>query len=159
MLGEIRPNVVTVALDPESSGPDTHYKVLQAIAEALKKHNNKNIQIWGYRNVWENFHPSEINSIVPVSLNTISILNNAFMSCFGSQREASFPSYKHEGPFSELSHKIWVQQYRDIKICLGHNYFSQNPHPRLRATHGMLYLKKISLDEFYDHSVKNYFLR
>ena len=154
LLDKIKPDVVTVALDPESSGPDTHYKVLQAIAEALKKHNNKRIQIWGYRNVWENFHPSEINSMIPVSLNSIAILNNAFMSCFGSQREASFPSYKHEGPFSELSQKIWVKQYRDIKICLGHNYFSQNPHPRLRATHGMLYLKKISLEEFYDHSVK-----
>jgi glucosamine-6-phosphate deaminase len=154
LLGKIKPDVITVALDPESSGPDTHYKVLQAIAEALKKHNNREIQIWGYRNVWENFHPSEINSMVPVSLNSIAILNNAFMSCFGSQREASFPSYKHEGPFSELSQKIWVKQYRDIKVCLGHNYFSQNPHPRLRATHGMLYLKKISLDEFYDHSVK-----
>jgi len=154
LLNEIKPDVVTVALDPESSGPDTHYKVLQAIAEALKKHNNKKIQIWGYRNVWETFHPSEINSIVPVSLNSISILNSAFMSCFGSQREASFPSYKHEGPFSELSQIIWVKQYRDIKVCLGDNYFSQNPHPRLRATHGMLYLKKISLDEFYEHSVK-----
>lgn len=154
LLDEIKPDVVTVALDPESSGPDTHYKVLQAIAEALKKHKNKDIEIWGYRNVWENFHPSETNSLVPVSLNSMAILNNAFMSCFGSQREASFPSYKHEGPFSELSQIIWVQQYRDIKICLGDNYFSQNPHPRLRATHGMLYLKKISLDEFYEHSVK-----
>ena len=60
---------------------------------------------------------------------------------------------------SELGHHgirsiIWVKQYRDIKICLGDNYFSQNPHPRLRATHGMLYLKKLSLDEFYEHSVK-----
>ncbi|MEJ2355918.1 MAG: hypothetical protein P8Y62_08495, partial [candidate division WOR-3 bacterium] len=66
----------------------------------------------------------------------------------------SFPSYKHEGPFSELSQIIWVKQYRNTKICLGDNYFSQNPHPRLRATHGMLYLKKISIDEFYEHSVK-----
>ncbi len=154
LLDEVKPDVVTVALDPESSGPDTHYKVLQATAEALKKHNNKKIQIWGYRNVWETFHPAEINSIVPVSLNSISVLNSAFMNCFGSQREASFPSYKHEGPFSELSQIIWVKQYRNIKVCLGDNYFSQNPHPRLRATHGMLYLKKISLDEFYEHSVK-----
>jgi glucosamine-6-phosphate deaminase len=154
LLDEVKPDVVTVALDPESSGPDTHYKVLQAIAEALKKHNNKKIQIWGYRNVWETFHPAEINSIVPVSLNSISVLNSAFMSCFGSQREASFPSYKHEGPFSELSQIIWVKQYRNTKVCLGDNYFSQNPHPRLRATHGMLYLKKISIDEFYEHSVK-----
>jgi glucosamine-6-phosphate deaminase len=154
LLKVIKPDVVTIALDPESSGPNTHYKVLQAIAEALKKYNNKKTRIWGYRNVWETFHPSEINSIISVSLNSISILNSAFMNCFGSQREASFPSYKHEGPFSELSQIIWAKQYRDIKVCLGDNYFSENPHPRLRATHGMLYLKKLSLDEFYEHSVK-----
>jgi len=30
------PDIVTCALDPEASGPDTHYKVLQAISEATK---------------------------------------------------------------------------------------------------------------------------
>ena len=36
ILEKIQPNVLTVAFDPEASGPDTHYKVLQAISEALK---------------------------------------------------------------------------------------------------------------------------
>ena len=35
-LRRLKPSIVTVALDPEGSGPDTHYKVLQAIASALK---------------------------------------------------------------------------------------------------------------------------
>ena len=36
LLREVRPTVITLALDPEGSGPDTHYKVLQAIAESLR---------------------------------------------------------------------------------------------------------------------------
>ncbi|HOX74575.1 MAG TPA: hypothetical protein PLB27_07650, partial [Bacteroidales bacterium] len=35
MLRRIQPTVISLAFDPEGSGPDTHYKVLQAIAQAL----------------------------------------------------------------------------------------------------------------------------
>ena len=38
LLREINPDIVTVAFDPEGSGPDTHYKVLQAVSAALKMH-------------------------------------------------------------------------------------------------------------------------
>jgi glucosamine-6-phosphate deaminase len=31
---KVKPTVISLAFDPEGSGPDTHYKVLQAIAEA-----------------------------------------------------------------------------------------------------------------------------
>ena len=36
LLQKLDPDVVTVALDPEASGPDTHYKVLQAVTAALQ---------------------------------------------------------------------------------------------------------------------------
>ena len=36
LMKKVKPNVVSVAFDPEGSGPDTHYKALQAVAEALK---------------------------------------------------------------------------------------------------------------------------
>ncbi|RLD23985.1 MAG: glucosamine-6-phosphate isomerase, partial [Bacteroidetes bacterium] len=60
-LREIKPTVVSLAFDPEGSGPDTHYKVLQVIAEALKMWNQEEdlsgLRVWGYRNVWYRFHP------------------------------------------------------------------------------------------------------
>lgn len=37
LLQQYQPDVVGVALDPEASGPDTHYKVLQTITEALSQ--------------------------------------------------------------------------------------------------------------------------
>ncbi len=156
LLKKINPTVVTVALDPEGSGPDTHYKVLQTISEALKlyqKETGRNdIEVWGYRNVWFRFHPSEANVFVPVSLNSLAVLEAVFENCFGSQRDASFPSYELDGPFSRLSRKIMVQQYQNMKLCLGREFFNESESPRLRGSHGMAFLKRMTLDEFYTRS-------
>ena len=118
-----------MAFDPEGSGPDTHYKALQAVAEALrmyeKESGDANIRVWGYRNVWYRFRPSEADLMVPVSLNSLSLLHTAFMNCFGSQSAASFPSYEHDGPFSELAQQIQVEQYDMMKTCLGHEFLPE----------------------------------
>jgi glucosamine-6-phosphate deaminase len=154
LLRRVRPGVVSVAFDPEGSGPDTHYKVLQAVAEALRMHEaesgDSSLRVWGYRNVWYRFRPAEADIMVPVSLNTLSLLHTAFMNCFGSQRAASFPSYEHDGPFSELAQRIQVEQYAMIKTCLGKEFFQSHAHPRLRAARGMIFLKDMSLPQFYE---------
>jgi glucosamine-6-phosphate deaminase len=153
-IREVRPNIVTVAFDPEGSGPDTHYKALQAVADALRIYQEKDgvsdVKVWGYRNVWYRFTPAEADLMVPVSLNSLSMLHTAFMNCFGSQRAASFPSYDHDGPFSELAQKIQVEQYNMVKTCLGDDYFLKHSHPRLRAARGMIYLKEMQLPEFFE---------
>ena len=50
-----KPDIVTVALDPEASGPDTHYKVLQTVTAATQQRAQEakrdDIRICGYRNV------------------------------------------------------------------------------------------------------------
>lgn len=153
LMKKVKPNVVSVAFDPEGSGPDTHYKALQAVAEALKLYEKESgdskVKVWGYRNVWYRFKPSEVNLMVPVSLNSLSMMHTAFMNCFGSQSAASFPSYEHDGPFSQLAQRIQVEQYKMVKTCLGNDYFLENDHPRLRASRGMIYLKEMHLTEFY----------
>jgi glucosamine-6-phosphate deaminase len=156
MLKRIRPSVISLAFDPEGSGPDTHYKVLQAIAEALrqwkKSENLSGLRILGYRNVWYKFHPSEANVFTPVSLNSMAVLNWSFKNCYVSQVEASFPSYDHDGPFSDLSQKIWVEQFKRVQLILGKDFFYENESPKIRATHGMIYHREMSLDEFLVHA-------
>jgi len=151
LLNEIRPGVVTLALDPEASGPDTHYKVLQAVTAALKLYaqasGNKDLEVLGYRNVWYRFHPAEADLMVPVSLNMFALQTSAFMNTFISQKSASFPSYEHEGPFSELAQKIQVEQYQKLKTCLGRGYFHEHSSALIRATRGMVFLKAMSLEE------------
>lgn len=158
LLRKVKPTIITVALDPEGSGPDTHYKVLQAVTEALRLYEKEadlsKLKIWGYRNVWYRFHPAEANIYIPVSLNSFAILENTFMNSYGSQKDASFPSYEYDGPFYRLAQNIQVDQYRTIRLCLGKDFFLNHPVPRVRAAHGMVYLKELTLDEFFTKSVE-----
>ena len=156
LLNDTKPDVVTVALDPEASGPDTHYKVLQAIAEALRQYEARtgrsDIEVLGYRNVWYRFHPSEVNLYVPVSLNMFAVLQNAFANAFVSQKDASFPSYECDGPFSVLAQQVQVHQYQMLKTCLGRKFFNEHPSPLIRATRGFVFLRRMTLLEFYSHA-------
>ncbi|MCK4747987.1 MAG: hypothetical protein KAT15_13145, partial [Bacteroidales bacterium] len=155
-LREIKPTVVSLAFDPEGSGPDTHYKVLQVIAEALRmwgeEEDLSKLRIWGYRNVWYRFHPAEANRIVPVSLNAMGVMDDAFTNSYLSQVDASFPSYQHDGKFSDLTKKIWVEQLQTVQLLLGKNYFYQHESPRVRTTHGLLFFKEMNLEEFLTHA-------
>lgn len=156
MLRRIQPTIISLAFDPEGSGPDTHYKVLQALAEALrqwqKERDISNIRIIGYRNVWYRFHPSEANVFTPVSLNSMAVLDWSFRNCYISQVDASFPSYELDGPFNELSQKIWVDQFRRVQLVLGKDYFYDNESPKIRATHGMIYHKEMTPGEFLEQA-------
>jgi len=151
-LRSINPDIISLALDPEGSGPDTHYKVLQAIAAAVKEWGREKdlsgLRVMGYRNVWYRFHPSEVNTIVPVSLNSMAVLESSFEQCYGSQVHASFPSYEYDGKFSDLTRMIWVEQLKQVQLVTGKAFFYDNDQPILRATHGLVYVKDMSADEF-----------
>ena len=151
-LKEIKPTVISIAFDPEGSGPDTHYKVLQTIAEAIRmwkrSEDISDLRIWGYRNVWYRFDLPDADIIVPVTLNSMAIMRSTFNNCYLSQKEASFPSYEHDGPFSDLSQSIWVEQHKELQLLLGRDYWYQNNNPHLRAVHGTVYLKEMNVDEF-----------
>ena len=155
-LRTIDPDIITLAFDPEGSGPDTHFKVLQAIADAVRlwreERDLSNLRIWGYRNVWYKYHPAEATHIVPVSLNDINTFNEAFANCYLSQVDASFPSYKMDGKFSTLAQSIWVEQLKTVQLLLGKPFFFQNPNPVLRATHGLVFLKEMTADDFLAHA-------
>jgi glucosamine-6-phosphate deaminase len=151
-LRKYKPTVISLALDPEGSGPDTHYKVLQAIAAAVrewgKETDTSKIRIVGYRNVWFRYHPAEVNVIVPVSLNSLSILDKSFTNCYISQVNASFPSYEYDGKFSLLAQKIWVEQLKQIQLLMGKEFFYKHEKLLLKATHGLLYYKEMDVNEF-----------
>ncbi len=152
LIKQTNHEIITVALDPEGSGPDTPYKVLQAIAEAIriwgKEEDLSDIRIWGYRNVWYHFDPAEANLMFPVSLNSMAVLRDTFMTCYLSQKEASFPSYELDGPFCDLTQKIWVEQHATMELAMGKDFWYQNEHPHLRATHGLVFLKEMTVADF-----------
>jgi len=156
MFRKVRPTVVSMAYDPEGSGPDTHYKVLKALAQALRiwkeEEDLSNLRIIGYRNVWFKFAPAEANVFTPVSLNSMAVLQKSFKDCYISQVNASFPSYELDGPFSDLSQQIWVEQFKWVQLILGKDFFYENDSPKIRTTHGMIFHKEMMLDEFLMHA-------
>jgi glucosamine-6-phosphate deaminase len=161
VLNEFRkykPTVISLAMDPQGSGPDTHYKVLQAIAAAVeewkKEENLENVRVLGYRNVWFKYNPWDVEMIVPVSLNAMAILDKSFSDCYVTQVNASFPSYQLDGKFSELTQRTWFEQHKQIQFLLGKNFFYENKLPLLRATHGMVYLRELTVDEFLEEASK-----
>jgi len=151
-LRELKPTTITVAIDSEGLGPNTHYKVMQSIAEAVRLWNEEEdlgkLRIIGYRNVWSTFHPAEANMYVPVSLNAFAVFEKAFKDSYLTQVKAEFPNPDFDGPFSDLAAQIWVKQYKDIQLVLGKNYFYENAHPLIRATHGLIFLKEMKVEEF-----------
>ena len=151
-LRKYKPTVVSLAMDPQGSGPDTHYKVLQAIAKAIEEWNKEedlsNLRIAGYRNVWFRYNPWDVEVIVPVSLNSLATMDKSFSECYVTQVNASFPSYKHDGKFSEVAQSIWLEQHKQIQLLLGKNFFYQNNSPLLRATHGFVYLREMNVEQF-----------
>jgi glucosamine-6-phosphate deaminase len=157
LLRRVKPDVVSVALDPEGSGPDTHYKVLQAVTSALEAHvedeKTPNLTVWGYRNVWFRFEPYEVSTIIPVSLQTISTLNNMFLNCFESQKDAEFPAYEIQGPFCAMSQKVHVEQYGIVETCLGYEWFHKHPSPLMRATRGLVFLREMSVTQLQEETI------
>ena len=156
LLADVNPDIVTVAFDPEGSGPDTHYKVLQAVSQALRSHEQdsgrNDLKVIGYRNVWFKFHPAEVGMYVPTSLTHLNDMSACFETCFNTQRSASFPSYRMDGPFSRLARKIQVKQFDQVKTFLGEEYFVNSGDHGMRACRGIVYLREMSLSEFYTKS-------
>ncbi len=153
-----KPTVISLAMDPQGSGPDTHYKALQNIAQAVedwsKEEDLSNVRIMGYRNVWFKYNPWDVEVIVPVSLNSLATLGRSFSDCYISQVNASFPSYQLDGKFSDLSQRIWFEQHKQIQLLLGKNFFYQNESPLLRATHGVIYHRELTVEQFIEEASK-----
>jgi glucosamine-6-phosphate deaminase len=78
----------------------------------------------------------------------MAMLRDTFMNCYLSQKEASFPSYEMDGPFCDLTQKIWVEQHELMQLVLGRDFWYQNNHPRLRATHGLVFMKEMTVEQF-----------
>ena len=153
-----KPTVISLAMDPQGSGPDTHYKVMQAIAAAVEEwkmeEDLSSVRIVGYRNVWFKYNPWDVEVIVPVSLNSLATLDKSFSECYVTQVNASFPSYQLDGKFSDLTRRTWFEQHKQIQFLLGKNFFYENNSPLLRATHGMVYLRELTVDQFLEEASK-----
>jgi len=154
LIKKTKPSIITLAFDPVGTGPDTHYRVLQVIGEALRMYEeNERPMVWGYRNVWYRFHPSFCNIMAPVCEERFKELNDDFLACFSTQKYAEFPSPDHDGPFSELAEKIQREQLDQLRCLLGDEFIDNHPNESVRKAAGFLFLKEMTTEEFLEHSL------
>jgi 6-phosphogluconolactonase/glucosamine-6-phosphate isomerase/deaminase len=142
-----QPDVITVAFDPEGTGPDTHYKVLQVVAAGLRiaiargDLINPNPLVWGYRNVWFVFQPSEATLMIPGTAEDLDLMHDTFMSCFTTQKLASFPSPFYDGPFSAWARHLQWEHKETLECLLGKEYFETHDDKRVRESAGFVFLR------------------
>jgi glucosamine-6-phosphate deaminase len=148
LLLDIEPNRISLALDPEGSGPDTHYKVLLAVSRAVSRyrqiHPGKPLSILGYRNVWNRFQIWEADVMHPLTLPELQEIDRDFKAFNFSQVNAPFPSPDNNGPFSEYSQKIWVEQKQETALLLGEGTGSSTLSPDTQA---MIYARLLTPEE------------
>lgn len=146
------PDIISVAFDPEGTGPDTHYKVLQVVAQGLRLAKEKklgiNPRVWGYRNVWHRFRFSATNLIIPISVASMNEMHRTFLASFACQKKAEFPSPEYDGPFSILSQRFHTKQLLELKTMLGHDFFCNHFHPDVQNADGIILLKEMNLESF-----------
>src|SRR5690606_40600845 len=78
----------------------------------------------------------------------MSVMEDSFTNCYLSQVNASFPSYAHNGKFSTLAKRTWVDQLNDVQLLLGKNYFYQHDTAKERSSHGLIFFRVMGVDEF-----------
>ena len=153
---QLQPDLVSVAFDPEGTGPDTHYKVLQIVAQALRMAKSEKAEIkpkiWGYRNVWHRFQICDSSLAVPISAKSMTEMHKIFLASFGCQKQAEFPSPEYDGPFSVLSQRFHIEQQKELKILLGSEYFDNHWNKQIKNADGFILIKEMEVDQFLQHA-------
>jgi hypothetical protein len=128
--------------------------VLQVVAAGLRLAlqrgdlENTNPMVWGYRNVWFVFSPSEATLMIPVSEADLELMHQTFMCCFTTQKEASYPSPHYDGPFSSWARHLQVLQRKELVGLMGEEYFSHHSDRRVRECSGFIFLKAMRAEHF-----------
>ena len=159
LIRKLQPTMISVAFDPEGTGPDTHYKVLKIVADAvsvcmepgddyLRQDVKDKLLVWGYRNVWFTFTPSDATLFLPASEADLDLLDKTFVSCFSTQKEASYPSPYFDGPFSGWSCHLQRMQKDNLDVLLGEAFFREHPNHRVRNATGFVFIKAMPARRF-----------
>ena len=142
VLKGFKPHIVTVALDPEGTGPSTHHKTLQVVANALKGYHH-DAKVWGYRNVWHRFTASEANIMFPVGEKQLQEQNECFANCYSTQKNAEFPPIEYQGTFSEYSAAIQREQFETLRLLLGREFFEEHESDEVRNAAGFVFMQEL----------------
>lgn len=108
----------------------------------------EDMMVWGYRNVWFEFLPSDATIMMPVSKADLQLMHDTFMACFTTQKTAQFPSPSYDGPFSAWAIEIQEKQRRLLGQLLGEEYMCTHIDERVRNSEGFVFVNAMYAKEF-----------
>ena len=145
-LDTIKPDIITVALDPCGIGPKNHFITLQLIVAALHRSQHTNVEILGYRNVWSNFELHETSLIIPVTQSEIDQMKTIFSNCFATQKSTLFFGTDIDGNFADQAEQIQKIQLQQVQEVLGGD-FENNQKLIMQNYVGAIFMKKLTIGE------------
>jgi hypothetical protein len=86
--------------------------------------------------------------MIPGGAEDLDLMHDTFMSCFTTQKAASYPSPHYDGPFSAWARHLQFEQKKELLCLLGEDYFNTHSDPRVRNSAGFVYLKAMYADRF-----------
>lgn len=117
-LDAIKPDIITIAVDPYDIGPKNHFTTLQLITEALQQSDHNDVEILGYRNVWSNFELQEASLIIPVTQHNIDAMKSIFVNCFATQKTTIFMGTDIDGNFADQAEQLQKIQLEQVQqVC------------------------------------------
>jgi LmbE family N-acetylglucosaminyl deacetylase len=92
-LKQVKPDIITVLVDEQGCGPQTHHQAAELMFAAIAEYRlwlqaqgrSDELIILGYRNIWSSFTPDQASLIVPVSQQDLDLVEAIFEQCFISQ--------------------------------------------------------------------------
>ena len=140
-------------MDPEGSGPDTHFKVLVAVSRALEEY----VRIHG-EDVAKDARVRIPQHLVALShrgsrahrAHLPELLRRAgqhVQLLLHQPAHGVLPIPELNGTFSELAQKIWVEQHNDLAKLLG-GLLVRESASHVRRAYGAIYLKDMTYPEF-----------
>lgn len=146
-LEAVKPDIITIALDPQGIGPKNHFTTLQLITRALQQSQLKNVEILGYRNIWSNFELQEASLIIPVTQKNIDEMKSIFINCFATQKSTIFMGTDIDGNFADQAEQLQKIQLQQVQQALP----TQDYHDVIIKEHvGAIFMKKLKVDKLTD---------
>ena len=86
--------------------------------------------------------------MAPVNDAGLDEMNDAFLTCFSTQKAASFPAPDYDGPFSHWSEVSQRAQRQQLGVVLGEEFFAGHADRKVRESTGYVFLKEMSREAF-----------
>ncbi len=98
--------------------------------------------------MWFVFTPADTTLMIPCTDEDLDLMHDTFMSCFTTQKAASFPSPHYDGPFSAWARHIKKSQKTMLVTLLGEDYFRNHRDERVRDCGGFVFIKAMFTPHF-----------